>query len=179
MRAVMCVVFLQMTTAHAQTAQEEDDRRREAQYARNHLTLGLAANRTQASGIVEQDFWLGRAEGAYVIPVTDGAGPLWAFRFGLGGGPVDDGTVFTLPLSFAYGYRTPTIVGYAGGTFGLGGAFAKDDAQIGGLFGALAALGFSADRVSLMLEARVEFVPLRAGQSLSLWGYGPVVAFVL
>lgn len=161
---------------------EEDayDRARQAQYRRNHLTLGLAANRSHASGIgLDTDLWMGRVEGAYMIPLEDGAGPLWALRFGLGGGPVEDGFLFTLPLSFAYGFRTPTIIGYAGGTFGIGGGRGKSDGTAGPLVGALAALGFSLTRVSLLFEARVEFVPLRAGQSLLLWGYGPVVAFVL
>jgi hypothetical protein len=157
-----------------------NEREREAQYRRNHLTLGLAANRSHASGIgLDADLWIGRLEGAYMIPLSDGAGPLWAFRFGLGGGPVEDGFLFTLPTSFAYGFRTPAIIGYAGGTVGVGGGSSEKGGDAGLLVGALAALGVSATRVSLLFEARVDFVPLRAGQSLLLWGYGPVVMFVL
>lgn len=160
-------------------AQERYDRERFAQYARNRFTFGVAANRSHiASDQLDESFWLGRVQGGLLIPLADGAGPLWALDFGLGGGPIDDGVAFTLPMSFAYGYRTPFVIGYAGGTFGVGGAIGEDNGEIGPLFGVMARLGIAGERVQLLAEARFEFVPLRAGQSFTLWGVGPVLVFI-
>jgi hypothetical protein len=159
--------------------QERYDRERFAQYARNRFTFGFAANRSHiSSDQLDETLWTGRLEGGLLLPLTDGAGPLWTFNFGIGGGKLEDGVLFTMPLSFAYGYRTPFAIAYAGGTFGVGGAFGDGAGELGPLFGVLARLGIGGDRVQLLAEARWELVPLRAGQSFSVWGFGPVVVFV-
>lgn len=178
--ASFLAVFMCAFEAHAaEPSQEEYDRERFAQYARNRFTFGLAANRSHIqSDQLDEALWMGRVDGGLLIPLADGAGPLWAMHFGLGGGPLDEGFAFTLPLSFAYGYRTPFVLGYAGGTFGVGGAFGDGAGEIGPLIGVMARLGIAGERVQLLAEARYEYVPLKAGQSFSLWGFGPVIVFV-
>lgn len=174
-------IVLSVSTAYAdrESDQQRYDRERFAQYARNRFTFGVAANRSHIqSDALDETFWTGRLQGGLLLPLTDGAGPLWALDFGLGGGPVDEGVAFTLPVSFAYGYRTPLLLGYAGGTFGVGGAIGEQTGEIGPLFGVMARLGIAGERVQLLAEARYEYVPLRAGQSFSLWGFGPVLVFV-
>jgi hypothetical protein len=179
-RAIFLAAFVCASRAHgAESSQDEYDRARFAQYARNRFTFGLAANRSHIeSDQLDESLWMGRVDGGLLIPLADGRGPLWAMHFGLGGGPLDEGFAFTLPLSFAYGYRTPFVIGYAGGTFGVAGAFGDRTSEIGPLIGVLARLGIAGERVQLLAEARYEYVPLKAGQSFSLWGFGPVIVFV-
>jgi hypothetical protein len=161
-------------TLPEETEQERYDRERFAQYARNYWTLRVAGARTTLRLPREEpSLWVGRVDGGMVIPLEEGAGPVWFMFFGIAGGPLDDGFVFSVPGSFAYGYRTPTFAGYAGLTFGIAGA----GGEPGPLFGGLAGVGVMLGRVELYAEARYELVIQKAGQSFTQYSFGPVMAF--
>ncbi len=167
--------------AERRRQKEEYDRRRFAQYDRNYFVLRLAPTRSHVSfSRTEFDYWAGRVDGGLVIPFDDGAARMWWVLFGIGGGPVDDGFVWSVPMSFAYGFRSPVVMGYLGGTFGLGGAGGKaGGGEAGPLYGGVAALGVRLNRLQLFVEGRFEGVLLRAGQSYTQYSYGPVLALEL
>ena len=167
--------------AERRRQKEEYDRRRFAQYDRNYFVLRFAPTRSHVSfSRTEFDYWAGRVDGGLVIPFDDGAARMWWVLFGIGGGPVDDGFVWSVPMSFAYGFRSPVVMGYLGGTFGLGGAGSKSGGgEAGPLYGGVAALGVRLNRLQLFVEGRFEGVLLRAGQSYTQYSYGPVLALEL
>jgi len=163
--------------AAEETEQQRYDRERYAQYARNYWTLRVAGARTTLRLPREEpSLWVGRIDGGLVIPLADGAGPVWSVLLGIAVGELDDGFVYSVPASFVYGYRTPVLVGYGGLTFGVGGASGSEP---GPLYGALAGVGVKLGRAELYAEGRYELVVQRAGQSFTQYSFGPVLAFEL
>ncbi|MEZ4222765.1 MAG: hypothetical protein R3B13_17625 [Polyangiaceae bacterium] len=154
-------------------------REQRARYDRNYFVLRVAPLRigVDVNDEVVED-WGGRVDGGMILPLDDGFAPAWWVLFGVGAVPYRDGVVFTVPASFAYGFHSSRLLGYLGGTFGLGGA-GGDGGGAGPLYGGLAALGVRLGRVQLFAEGRYEFVLLKAGRSFSQYAYGPALALEL
>ncbi|MBX3131335.1 MAG: hypothetical protein KF718_31735 [Polyangiaceae bacterium] len=169
------------TAATASTATAQELTREEENYERNLLVLRLSVQRTRvdAKYSFTETAWFGRADFGIWVPFEDGASSMLGVFGGLGGAPVDDGFVFSVPVTFVYGYRTPTLMGYLGGVIGVGGGgFDHSASGVGRLFGAAAGVGVDVGRVHFACEVRFEHAFLEAGHGLTFLGVGPVLSFV-
>lgn len=161
--------------------QERDDReayRREleANYRSNKLGLSLALRRASVKlPRTDEPSWGGGVFFDFFIPLQDGVSPMWLLNAGFEAYPVEGGTLGTMAASFAYGFRTPAFMGYAGGTFGAALPIGDFASEGGYLFGALAGVGVDFGRVNLRAEGRWEKGLFRAGQTATVLSISPVL----
>lgn len=168
----------QSLAAAPETSSEAVPQREARSEVPRPLILAAGGSLTRAEIEVGRDSevaWGGQMEFELFAPFHDGASPLVGMSGGLSFHPLEEGARVAMPVSLLFGYRTPFLLGYAGGTFGA--LFPSGSGLEGGyLFGLLGAAGFDFGPARLLFQVRWESGLLRAGQTQKTLAYGPLVS---